>query len=151
MAGLRFLAAAGVAALITGMLASCSGKPWWTQTGTSACGPPALVRVAGHVRGACDCAGLLSIPALTVTVHVGQQIDVHMLAGPVPQSSRPSVLVLGALGPGRATGTYRAVHPGRAAVISRTWPCLVVGHRPTKGDHGQLPCYRGQRCSLNSR
>ena len=139
MAGLRYLAAAGFVALVTSMRASCSGKPWWAQTGSSACGPPALVRVAGQVLGAGNCAAQLTIPALRVTVHVGQQIDVHMLAGPVPQSSRRSVLVLSALGPGRSTGAYLAIHPGRAAVISRTWPCLVAGHHPPKVMTGNCP------------
>ena len=139
MAGLRSLAVAAFVAVITGLLASCSGTPWWTQTRTSACGPPALVRFAGHVKPAGDCAALLTIPALRVTVHVGQQIDVHMSAGPVPHSSRPSVLLLGALGPGPSTGTYRAVHAGQAAVISRTWPCLVGGHQPPKVITGHCP------------
>lgn len=136
---LRCFAAAWFAAVVTCLLASCSGKPWWTPAGVSACGTPALVRIGGHVRPIGDCAGLLTIPAMSVTVHVGKQIDVHLLAGPVPQSSRASVLVLDALGPGRGTGTYRAIHPGRAAVISRTWPCLVTRHRLRRVITGNCP------------
>jgi hypothetical protein len=75
---------------------------------------------------------MLGIPAQKVTVHVGQQIDVHMTEEgsgpsgnrfvpiyPLPRSSRPSVVMLMAISPDRATGTYRAVRPGHVALISR--------------------------------
>jgi hypothetical protein len=113
----RRLAGAAFVAVAAGLLASCGGKPWWSQTRSSACGPPALVRVGGHVKLAGDCAGMLTIPALNLTVHVGQQIDVHVLAGPVPRSPRPSVLMPTSIGSGPATATYQGVRPGQAAVI----------------------------------
>jgi hypothetical protein len=122
-----------------GVLASCSGQPWWSQPGTSACGAPALVRINGHVRGVGDCAGLLAIPALKVTVHVGQQIDVHMDAGPPPYSSRRSVLLPSTASPDRAPGGYQAVRPGLATLISRTWPCLVSHHSPPRVITGTCP------------
>src|SRR5262245_1507478 len=105
----RYLAVAAFVAGAAGLLASCSsGRPWyWTRH--SAWGPPALVRRDGHVRGVGDCAALLVIPALKLTMHLGQQIDVHMSAGPPPHSSRPSVLIPGAIGPDQSTGTYQAV------------------------------------------
>jgi hypothetical protein len=84
-----------------------------------------------------DCAGYFLVPAQKATVRVGQQISVHMTeetAGPsgsrlvpvfpLPRSSRPHVLAEAAVSPDTATGTYRAVRPGRAALISRAW-CLA--------------------------
>jgi hypothetical protein len=139
-AWMRCPAVAVTVAAGAGLLTSCSGSPWWSQTGTSACGPPALVRIDGHVAAVGDCAGLLIIPALKVKVRVGQEIDVHMLAGPPPYSSRRSVLMPGAITPPEwAPGTYQPVHPGRAALISRTWPCLIAHHRPPRVITGNCP------------
>jgi hypothetical protein len=139
MTAVRYSAVAAFVAA-AGLLASCgvahsgasrpdaspSSRPWWTQAVVGNCGPAALVRLGGHVRGAGDCAGLLLIPAEKVTVDVGEQIDIHMLGIPLPHSTRPSVVMPGAIGPDRATATYRAVRSGHAALVSHTWACLVV-------------------------
>jgi hypothetical protein len=115
------------------------------------CGPPAWVRFDGHVGGVGDCAGLLLVPAVKITVHVGQRIDVHMTEGsgphgnrwvpaiPLPRSSRPSVVLPGAISPDRATETYRAARPGHAALASHTWACLVVRHRQSREVTGNCP------------
>ena len=89
-----------------------------------------------------NCAGMLVVPGQHVTVHVGQQIDVHMTeegtgphgsrmvpAIPLPHSSSPAVLIPGAISPDRATGTYRAARPGHAALTSPRTFCLITGQR----------------------
>lgn len=158
MTVVRYSAAATFVAA-AGLLASCGvaharatpgGRPWWSQSG--ACAPPALVRVDGHVMGVGDCAGALTIHADKVTLDVGQLIDVHMLEEgtgpsgnrvvpifPLPRSSRASVVTPIAISADRATGTYRAVHPGQAALMSRTRACLVSHHRKSRKATGSCP------------
>jgi hypothetical protein len=88
--------------------------------------------------------GYFLIPAQKATVRAGQEISVHMTeepAGPsvsqlvpvfpLPRSSRLSVLADGAISPDRATGTYRAIRPGRAVLISRA-RCLA-GNKEISG------------------
>jgi hypothetical protein len=95
------------------------------------------VQLDGRVIAVGDCAGYFLIPAQKATVRVGQEISVHMTeepAGPsgsrlvpvfpLPRSSRLSVLADGAISPDTATGTYRAIRPGWAVLISRAW-CLA--------------------------
>ena len=95
------------------------------------------MRVDGQVIPVGDCAGVFLVPAQQVTVQVGQQIDVRMTeepAGrsgnqlvpvfPLPRSSRPVVLADGTVSQDRASGTYRAIRPGHAALTTRAW-CLV--------------------------
>jgi hypothetical protein len=96
-----------------------------------------LVRVAGQVIPVGNCAGIFLVPALQVTVPVGQQIDVRMTeepAGPsgnrlvpmfpLPHSSRPAVLADGTFSQDRASGTYQAIRPGHAVLTTRAW-CLA--------------------------
>jgi hypothetical protein len=137
-AGTVLLVSCGQAQVRTSVLGtSSSGRPWWYRTGISSCGPPALVRLNGRVMAVGDCAGYFLIPAQKAIVRVGQEISVHMVeepAGPpgskpvpvfpLPRSSRVSVLANGAISPDRATGTYRAVRPGQAVLVSRAW-CLA--------------------------
>jgi hypothetical protein len=138
---LRCSAVAAFVAAGTALLASCgllhaSSKPWWYQTGVTTCGPPALVRLDGHVMPVGNCAGLFLVPAQEVTLHVSQEIELHMeeeqadASGnqlvpvfPLPRSSRPSVLMSVARSRDGATGTYRAIRPGHAVLISHAW-CL---------------------------
>jgi hypothetical protein len=80
---------------------------------------------AGYVLGV-GC-GQLSSPPLKVTLAVGQRIDVHMMLGALPHSSRPSVLA-----PGAVTGTtqtYRADRTGQAVLSSDSRACLIFRHR----------------------
>jgi hypothetical protein len=46
----------------------------------------------------------------------------------LPGSSRPSVPLPGAIGPGPATRTYQAIHPGQAVLLDQTDGCLVLHH-----------------------
>jgi hypothetical protein len=132
--------------------ASFGGRPWWVQVRASACGPPAWVRFGGHVVPVGNCAGMLLVPAMKVTVHVGQRIDVHMTeegAGPhgnrmVPatplfQSSRQSVLKRGAISANRATGTYDAVRSGYAALTSSYAFCLHIRRHRDRETTGSCP------------
>ena len=116
-----------------------SGK-WWRGTGVSSCAPAALVHVAGSVMGVGDCAGLFVIPAEKVTVHVGEEIGVHMFeAGKLftlPRSSASAVLRRIAVSPDGETGTYRAVHAGHATLTSDAW---CVGLRVKGEITGRCP------------
>lgn len=107
------------------------GSAWWARTGVSTCVHPAMVRVAGRVVGVGNCAGLFLQPAEKVTMHVGEEIDVHMVqepAGtsatslvpvyPLPRSSDPAVLSHVTTSADRTTGTYRAISAGHAVLIS---------------------------------
>ena len=145
----RHPAAAAVLTVAAVLVASCSSSPWYSFSGM--CGPPALVRVDGHVRFAGNCADALTVPALTVRVHAGQLIDIHMTEAdtgpsgnrlvpiyPLPHSSRPSVLLAMLASPDRATGTYQAVRPGRA-VLQSDGSCLVEDHGRPRGRTGSCP------------
>ena len=102
---------------------------------------------AGEVAGSCD--ANFGIPAAKVTVHVGQDIDVHMTEEstgyygthfvpmfPLPCSSRPSVLARTTISTDKATGTFTARHPGHA-VLFTTADCLdSTSQRET---HGKCP------------
>jgi hypothetical protein len=94
------------------------------------------MRVAGDVTWLGSCAMSFVIPAVKVTVHVGQDIDVHMTeestgytgthfvpAFPLPYSSRPSVVARTAVSADKATGTFTARRPGHA-VLFTTADCL---------------------------
>jgi hypothetical protein len=146
---LRTSAVALFTATAASLLVSCSSRPWY-RTGASACGPPAQVRVNEHVMPVGDCAALLVIPPAKVRVHVGQQIDVHMTEEgsgpsgnqlvpifPLPASSRPAVVMPGAVSADRATGTYLAVGPGHAVLISEAM--CVVRHRTPPEITGSCP------------
>jgi hypothetical protein len=73
-----------------------------------------------------------------VTVHVGQDIDVHMAqeqtrasgnqlvpVWPLPYSSQPSVLARTTISTDKATGTFTARRPGHAMLFT-TADCWVV-------------------------
>jgi hypothetical protein len=88
-------------------------------------------------------------PAVKVTVHVGQDIDVHMTeestgysgthlvpAFPLPYSSQPSVVARTTISTDKATGTFTARRPGHATLFT-TADCLAAGsEQPT---HGKCP------------
>ena len=157
---LRYPHAAALMLAAAGLLASCGvvhagassgGRPWW-PTGVSMCGPPAQVRLHGHVMPIGNCAGMLLVPPQQVTLDVGQRIDVHMTeegAGPhgnklvpvmpLPRSSRPSVVMRSAISPDRATATYRAVRPGRAVLTSSRTFCLHTRHQRDRETTASCP------------
>lgn len=137
------------AAMVTACASTGPRSPWWKETGATSCAPPALMRVAGQVMSVGSCAGSLVIPAAKVTVHVGQDIDVHMLeehAGytgnrlvpvwPLPYSSRPSVLARTTISTDKATGTFTARRPGHAMLFT-TADCLVASSQ--QSTRGQCP------------
>ena len=95
MSRLRF-ASTGVVLVAAALLVSCTGaparapvggrgtpssaRPWWPhgEANITTCVGAALVRAHGRVLGVGTCEGQLEIPALKVTLKVGQRIDVHM-------------------------------------------------------------------------
>jgi len=123
------------------MGSSASGTPWWSQSRViTPCGPPALVRAAGHVMGVGTCGQGLSKPPQKVTLIVGQRIDVHMNGYVrLPHSSVPAVLAPGAVSQDRATQTYRAVRPGHALLVSGVRACFAYRHREVKEIPGSCP------------
>jgi hypothetical protein len=121
------------------LMAGCGSGSWWKQTGTTTCGSPALVRVAGHVMPVGNCAGSFWVPAEKVTLHVGEAIDIHMAEGqagasatrlvpvdPLPHSLGSAVLKRIATSPDKATATYKAQHPGHVMLLTRA-SCLGPG------------------------
>ena len=137
------------AVLVTACTSTGTRSPWWQQTGTSRlwpAGPDARGR-AGDVAG--HCAANFVIPAVKVTVHVGQHIDVHMPGGvnwlyrdslcavfPLPYSSRPSVVA--------RTTISTTRQPARSPPGTRA--CDAVHHRALLGGgqidsrcHGKCP------------
>jgi hypothetical protein len=98
---------------------------WWTAKIDQApfCGPVALLRQAGRVESLGDCAGLLLIPPASLTLTVGERIDVHIAGGfSLPRSSDPAVLAQTTVSPDGWTGTYQALSQGHVTLISaRSW------------------------------
>lgn len=161
MAGVRHLLVAALVVTAVALLASCGtahggttsgGRPWWVQSRVSACGPPAWMRLGGHVMPVGNCAGMLLVPAMKVTAHVRQRIDVHIAeegmgphgnrvvpATPLPPSSRPSVLTRGAISADRATATFQAVRSGHAVLASSPAFCLHIRHHRDRETSGRCP------------
>jgi hypothetical protein len=98
---------------------------WWTATidQTPNCGPAALLRRAGRVERLGDCAGMLLVPPASLTLTVGEQIDVHMGLA-LPRSSDPAVLAQTTVSPDGRTGTYQALSQGHATLISAHSWCV---------------------------
>jgi hypothetical protein len=115
-----------------------SASAWW-RPGIN-CGLPAMARIAGHVIGVGDCAGLFVVPAAQVRLRVGEQFQVHMMElTPVftlPASSSPAVLRRVAVSLDGVTGTYQAMRAGRAVLISDAW---CVGARISQEIKGSCP------------
>lgn len=139
--------------VVSGLVAGCGSRPWWQgaeDLGVSSCGLPAMVRVAGRVMPVGTCAGSFVIPAEKATLHVGEEIDVHMTEEPasasgnllvpvypLPHSSGVSVLKRTATSPDMATATYIAEHPGHAMLISRA---ACVRSRPIEQYRDSVDC-----------
>ena len=124
------------------VLCGCSGPPWWVSHPgrTSNCGPAAEIRVAAHVTALGGCVGLFVTPPRTATIHVGQELDVHMTQEPsgsgtglvpfypLPHSSSASVMTRIDVSADGSTASYRALQPGRIALLTKA-RCLVRGTR----------------------
>jgi hypothetical protein len=119
---------------------SSSSKPWWYGSGPTSCGPPALARVAGQVKDIGSCSGSFWLPAMKVTLHVGEAVDLHMTeegSGPsgsqlVPGSPLPDVSGSSVLGrtitdKDKAAATYKAEHPGHVVLVT-PGRCILDGH-----------------------
>jgi hypothetical protein len=98
---------------------------WWTATIDQApnCGPAALLRHAGRVERLGDCAGLLLVPPASLTLRVGERIDLHT-GFSLPRSSDPAVLAQTTVSPDGRTGTYQALSPGHVTLISARSRCV---------------------------
>jgi hypothetical protein len=107
------------------------------------------MRVAGDVTWLGNCAANFVTPAVKVTVHVGQDIDVHMTEEstgytgthfvpifPLPYSSQPSVVARTTISTDKATGTFTARHPGHATLFT-TADCLAA--RSQQQTRGKCP------------
>jgi hypothetical protein len=105
--------------------------------------------VAGQLTWLGSCDGNFAIPAAKVTVHVGQDIDVHMTEEstgctgtryvpifPLPYSSQPSVLARATISKDKATGTFTARHPGHAMLFTTAYCMDSTFQREM---HGECP------------
>jgi hypothetical protein len=99
-------------------IAVVTTSAWWKPDPAPFCDSPALVRVSGRVGPVGDCDGFLIIPPDAMTLRAGQRIDVHILDVSLPRSSDRAVLAQITVSPDGATGTYQALRPGRATLIS---------------------------------
>ena len=130
-----------LAAVTLSLLTSCGGHPWWYRGGESACGTPVMMRVAGHVEGVGDCAANLSIPPTSVTLAVGQRLDLRVvvdesstpiIALPVPTDTH--VLRLIKRSRDSAGATYEALATGSADLVSSRASCVDrASHKQTRG------------------
>ncbi len=105
-------------------IAVVTTSAWWRPYPAGNCGGPAFARVSDRVELVGDCAGLLVIPADAMILRVGQRIDVHVLDVSLPRSSDRAVLAQIAVSPDGATGTYQALRPGHATLISAAGWCV---------------------------
>jgi hypothetical protein len=113
-----------------GALTSSGTTTWWQGRGVSMCGSPAVYRInAGKVELLGDCAGVLLVPGVHVTVAPGSEIDIHIAqegsgpAGtqlvpiyPTPSSTDGTVLVATRVADGGSTESFVAVGAGTAEI-----------------------------------
>jgi hypothetical protein len=94
-----------VTAVIVALVLAHPWSPWWSTSGTSACGPPAEYRVDGSAAQPLgNCAGVFPFPPISASVRVGQEIDVHMTEDesgspgtPAPMTANSKVLMRSSL------------------------------------------------------
>ena len=134
------------AVMVTACASTGTRSPWWQGNGGDACGTPARMRVDGQVMPVGSCGANFVTPAAKVTVHVGQDIDVHMTeestgytgthfvpAFPLPYSSQPSVVARTTISTDKATGTFTARHPGHATLFTTAYCLDSTSQRETHG------------------
>jgi hypothetical protein len=100
-----------------------------------------MMRVAGHVEGVGDCAANLAIPPTSVTMAVGQRLDLRVvvdgssnpiIALPLPTDTH--ILRLISRSRDSAGATYEAVASGSADLVSSRASCVDrTSHRQTRG------------------
>lgn len=110
--------------------AQAAGPSWWAWPGVTTCGLAAEYRVGLHVFGLGGCLEVLVDPDPTATLHVGEQIDIHVttnapvgtappkLIYPLPSLSSSDVLELIATSDSGATASYRAVGLGKVKLTT---------------------------------
>ena len=116
---------------------SSESSSWWSS-GLTFCGVPTKYRVnLGPPIAVGDCAELLLDPAAAVTIHVGDELDLHVTTSasevspsqkpiyPTPTTTASTVLRLLAVMDAGATVTYRAIMPG-TALLTTSGLCLHV-------------------------
>ena len=133
--------------LVTLLVAGCGHghQPWWSESGATSCGPPALLHAAGKVSTLGNCAGVFLSPAQKLTLNVGDTIGLYITqegggpsgSSPVPVPSDQLPAVSGSSAVERtaarsdqATATFRAEHSGQATLII-PGRCLLDGHQRT--------------------
>lgn len=104
-------------------------SPWWSRSGVSSCGWPAMYLANGTVGWAGDCAANLGSLPNSVKVKVGDTVEVHMLAEvgptggivpiyPTPTSDDAGVLARVSVSDSGTTAGFRAVAPGTARIMT---------------------------------
>jgi hypothetical protein len=127
-----------------GTLSSSGTTTWWRGGGVTACGSPAVYRInSGKVELLGDCAGILLVPGVHVTVAPGSEIDIHVTQEgsgpegthlvpiyPTPSSTDETVLVATRVEDGGSTESFVALGAGNAE-IETNGACLVSATSPT--------------------
>jgi hypothetical protein len=117
-------AARGSASAARPVIKVTATADWWTAMidEAPACDSAALLRQTGRVERLGDCAGLLLVPPASLTLTVGERIDVYIGSFSLPRSPDPAVLAQTTVSPDGRTGTYQALSPGHLTLISaRSW------------------------------
>jgi hypothetical protein len=113
-------------------------KGWWGTDGGSYCIPAAAYRVSARVRGIGPCmTTLFDPPPVTITLAVGQALDLHMTVTasrrvpwyPLPWSTAPTVLTIDSASDA-ADATYLALTPGTVTLMT-VGSCTPTATTPT--------------------
>jgi hypothetical protein len=127
------LAAAGTPAPPT---ASASATPWWPHTGITTCGKVGYFRIGERVGGIGSCAGILVYPPESVSLQVGQTVELVLFPGFGAMgifTSNSAVLGLVVASPDGTTATYRGEAPGDAQLTTNGAFCLDVNGNERSG------------------
>lgn len=152
---LAFAGVAVAAGIATGVAIATwpsTSHPWWYRSGTSACGYPAMYRVGQHsLQYLGDCAGNFFVPPISVSVQVGDQVDVHMVqeysgpsgdvlvpTNPAPTSSNPNVLRQTSVTDRGSTVSFEAASAGTAELSTAT-PFCIHSTPPYASELGACP------------
>jgi hypothetical protein len=112
--------------LAVGTMVGCASSRMPTEPNATTCGTAYTFSAPGHAAlQSGSCAGLIVAPA-AVSIHVGQQISVHVmheqdgrLDVPVPVPATAAIKIVSQSG---ASATYRAVSPGTVALLAHHTP-----------------------------
>jgi hypothetical protein len=111
----------------------------WLPGGASACGPAAYYRLGGVVGLLGNCAGMMFDPPATLTLAVGQRLDIAMMVeldtgrpDLRPPTSQDEAIVK-IVSTGTAGATFVATAPGRTLLISSRFCLHVASGNETTG------------------